>query len=149
MPKTDLSKLRFPNPTAETKRRIREVLKKIQEAWQKYEVVDWLCTMYDISEAQAKEYWHDAIYFLQNDDSLDDRAVEDVKATQISKITAMQKAAEERNDWKTAVKCQDMLNKIYQLYVDKKEVTVNSDTIRFEFDMKTDDEQTSEGENEQ
>ena len=46
-----------------------------------------------------------------------------------------------------------MLNKIYQLYVDKKEVTVNSDTIRFEFDMKADDdqigEQISEQENEQ
>lgn len=105
--------------------------------------------MYGISESQAKEYWHDAVYLLQHDDSLDDRAVEDVKAAQISKITAMQKEAEKRKDWKTALKCQDMLNKIYQLYVDKKEVTVNSDTIRFEFDMKTDDEQTSDQENEQ
>lgn len=105
--------------------------------------------MYDISESQAKEYWHDAVYLLQHDDSLDDRAVEDVKAAQISKITVMQKEAEERRDWKTALKCQDMLNRIYQLYVDKKEVTVNSDTIRFEFDMKTDDEQENEQENEQ
>lgn len=122
----------MPNPTEETKRRIKEVLSKVRKAWTKLKIMDWLCETYNLSERQAYDYYHDALYWLQQAHSNEDDA-KTIRAEQIERITTMMNEALDAKDFKTATKCQEMLNKIYQLYVEKKEVNVTADTIHFKF----------------
>lgn len=123
----------MPNPTEETKKRIKEVLDKVRKAWTKLKIIDWLCETYNLSDRQAYDYYHDALYWLQQAHSNEDEA-KAIRAEQIERITNMMDEALSVKDFKTATKCQEMLNKIYQLYVEKKEVTVTNDVIKFKFD---------------
>lgn len=124
--------LAMPNPTEETKRRIKEVLAKVRKAWTKLKIIDWLCEKYEISERQAYDYYHDALYWLQNAHSNEEDAIA-IRAEQIERITSMMDDALASKDFKTATKCQEMLNKIYQLYVEKKEVDVTVKDMQFKF----------------
>lgn len=133
MPKTTILKPIFPNPTAETKKRIKEVLKKIRKAQSKIDIVDWLCETYGIGEKQASDYYHDALYLIQNSHSNEEDAAV-IREEQIDRIKFLMDDALKAGDRKTVTKCQDMLNRIYQLYVEKKEVTVTNDVIKFKFD---------------
>lgn len=132
MPKTTITVQKFPNPTAETKQRINEVLKRIRKAQSKIKIIDWLCVTYNISEQQANDYYHDALYKIQQSHSADEDAVT-IREQQIERIESMLEDALKSNDKRTATKCQDMLNKIYQLYVEKKEVDVTVKDMQFKF----------------
>lgn len=132
MPKTTIDTLKFENPTPETKNRIKEVLKRIRKYKSKIDIIDWLCETYDISEQQAREYYHDALYYIQHAHSNEEDATT-IREQQIERILSLMEAAEKDKDRKTLTKCQDMLNKIYQLYVEKKEVDVSVKNLEFKF----------------
>lgn len=132
MPKTTLSQPLFPNPTAETKRRIREVLKRIRKGQNKIDIIDWLSESYSLGEKQANDYYHDALYLIQQSHSNEEDAAA-IREEQIERIKYMLEDALNSNDRKTATKCQEMLNKIYQLYVEKKEVDVTVKDMQFKF----------------
>lgn len=122
----------MPNPTEETKKRIKEVLNKVRKAWTKLKIIDWLCETYNLSDRQAYDYYHDALYWLQQAHSNEDDA-KAIRAEQIERIITMMDEALSAKDFKTATKCQEMLNKIYQLYVEKKEVDVTVKDMQFKF----------------
>ncbi len=123
---------KFPNPTAETKKRINEVLKRIRKAQSKIKIIDWLCDTYSISEQQANDYYHDALYKIQKAHSADEDAAT-IREQQIERIEELMEAAAKDNDRKTVIKCQEMLNKIYQLYVEKQEIDVSLKNLEFKF----------------
>lgn len=141
MPKTDVEnpvekiqnlKREMENPTPETKRRKKEILQKVRKGVSKRKIADWLMDTYELSERQAYKLIRDTLKDLQ--EAASEISVSDIKAEYIERIEDMLETALKEKDSKTALKCQDMLNKINQLYVDKKEVEITNDVIKFSFD---------------
>lgn len=60
--------------------------------------------------------------------------IDNARATQVHRIQTQMDDALERHDMKTYTRLLDMLNKIYSLYVEKQEVKVTNDVIKFKFD---------------
>ena len=127
-----LGDLIFKNPSVETQKRISEILKMIRKGKTKLQILDHLTTKYDIIENHAYKYYHDALVLLRDANSNEDEAAS-IKAQQIERINAMLSYAIDAGDTKTALRCQDMLNKIYQLYVEKKEVDLAVTDLHFKF----------------
>lgn len=79
---------------------------------------------------QAWKYVHDAYVELSD---FSDKTIEEAKNIQIERIEDLLKDALESNDKATAIKALDMINKIYSLYVEKQDVNMNINDIKFEF----------------
>lgn len=126
------AKRELPNPRPETKRRKNEIIDKLSEGMSKRKVVLWIMDRYEISEGEAYRLVREALKDIQ--ESTKDFDITDLRTEYIERINSWIEKAIEKNDMKTALKCQDMLNKINQLYVEKQEVTVTNDVIKFKFD---------------
>lgn len=122
----------MPNPRPETKRRKNEIIDKLSEGMTKRKIADWLVDRYEICEESAFRLIREALKDIQ--ESTNDFDITDLRTEYIERINSWIEKAIEKNDMKTALKCQEMLNKINQLYVEKQEVTVTNDIIKFKFD---------------
>ena len=122
----------MPNPRLETKRRKTEIIDKLSEGMPKRKVVLEIMDRYDISEGEAYRLVREALKDIQ--ESTKDFDITDLRTEYVERINSWIEKAIEKNDMKTALKCQEMLNKINQLYVEKQEVTVTNDVIKFKFD---------------
>lgn len=120
------------NPTPETQRRKAEILEKVRKGKSKNKILEWLKEAYDLSDRQAGKLLRDALKDLQ--EAVLDIDIGDIKAEYIERIEQLYETALDKNDIKSALKAQDMLNKMNQLYVEKQEVTVTNDVIKFKFD---------------
>lgn len=120
------------NPRLETKRRKNEIIDKLSEGMPKRKVVLDIMDRYDISEGEAYRLVREALKDIQ--ESTKDFDITDLRTEYVERINSWIEKAIEKNDMKTALKCQEMLNKINQLYVEKQEVTVTNDVIKFKFD---------------
>ncbi len=85
-----------------------------------------------MSDRQAGKLLRDALKDLQ--EAVSDIDISDIKAEYIERIEQIYETSIEKNDIKSALKAQDMLNKMNQLYIEKQEVTVTNDVIKFKFD---------------
>lgn len=85
-----------------------------------------------MSDRQAGKLLRDALKDLQ--EAVSDIDINDIKAEYIERIEQLYETSIEKNDIKSALKAQDMLNKMNQLYIEKQEVTVTNDVIKFKFD---------------
>lgn len=121
----------MPNPRLETKRRKNEIIDKLSEGFSRRKVVLWIMDRYDISEGESYRLVREALKDIQ--ESTKDFDITDLRTEYIERINSWIEKAIEKNDMKTALKCQEMLNKINQLYVEKQEVTVTNDVIKFNF----------------
>ena len=121
----------MPNPRLETKRRKAEIIDKLSEGMPKRKVVLDIMERYDISEGEAYRLVREALKDIQ--ENTKDFDITDLRTEYIERINSWIEKAIENKDMKTALKCQDMLNKINQLYVEKQEVTVTNDVIKFNF----------------
>lgn len=120
------------NPNPETQRRKVEILEKVRKGKSKNKILEWLKEAYDLSDRQAGKLLRDALKDLQ--EAVSDIDISDIKAEYIERIEQLYETAIEKNDIKSALKAQDMLNKMNQLYIEKQEVTVTNDVIKFKFD---------------
>lgn len=119
------------NPRPETKRRKNEIIDKLSEGMPKRKVVLFIMDRYDISEGEAYRLVREALKDLQ--ENTKDFDITDLRTEYVERINSWIETAVQNKDMKTALKCQDMLNKINQLYVEKQEVTVTNDVIKFNF----------------
>lgn len=119
------------NPNPETQRRKAEILEKVRKGKSKNKILEWLKEAYDLSDRQAGKLLRDALKDLQ--EAVSDIDISDIKAEYIERIEQIYETAIEKNDIKSALKAQDMLNKMNQLYIEKQEVTVTNDVIKFNF----------------
>ena len=128
-----MKKLILENPTPETKKRIIQVLERIRKGQPKSKIVKWLKDEYDIYDQQAYKYIHDAYYYIENSNNIEDVDIQATKASQIERIESILENAIDKNDTKSALKALDMLNKINQLYVEKQEVDLKIKDMVFKF----------------
>ena len=115
----------------ETKRRKKEVLQKYRTGWSRKKIADWLEEQYNIGATQAYKIIHDAILDLC--ESTKDVDYEEVRKTQLERAEELLEIARERNDIKSAIKAQDMINRLNGLYVEKQEIKAEIETWTFEY----------------
>ena len=121
----------MPNPRPETKRRKNEIIDKLSEGMTKRKIADWLVERYEIQEESAFRLIREALKDIQ--ESTNDFDITDLRTEYIERINSWIEKAIEKNDMKTALKCQEMLNKINQLYVEKQEIDVSLKNLEFKF----------------
>lgn len=122
---------KMERPTMETKRRKKEVLQKYRAGWSRKKIADWLEEQYNIGATQAYKIIHDAILDLC--ESTKDVDYEEVRKTQLERAEELLEIARERNDIKSAIKAQDMINRLNGLYVEKQEIKAKIETWTFEY----------------
>lgn len=121
----------MPNPRPETKRRKNEIIDKLSEGMTKRKIADWLVDRYEICNESAFRLIREALKDIQ--ESTNDFDITDLRTEYIERINSWIEKAIEKNDMKTALKCQEMLNKINQLYVEKQEIDVSLKNLEFKF----------------
>lgn len=121
----------MPNPRPETKRRKNEIIDKLSEGMTKRKIADWLVDRYDICEESAFRLIREALKDIQ--EATNDFDITDLRTEYIERINSWIEKAIEKNDMKTALKCQEMLNKINQLYIEKQEIDVSLKNLEFKF----------------
>jgi len=114
----------------EVKVKIAKLVDYIRQGWSRRRILEVAQNEFGYSYQQAIKYVHDAYVVLSEDA---DEVIEQAKGIQIERIETLLKNALDCKDNKTATKALDMLNKIYSLYIDKKEVDVNVEDLRFTF----------------
>lgn len=122
---------KMERPTMETKRRKKEVLQKYRAGWSRKKIADWLEEQYNIGATQAYKIIHDAILDLC--ESTKDVDYEEVRKTQLERAEEILEIARERNDIKSAIKAQDMINRLNGLYIEKQEIKAEIETWTFEY----------------
>lgn len=70
---------------------------------------------------------------IENATLIEDIDAATVKALQIERLEASLEQANKNNDIKNQLKAIDMLNKIYQLYIEKQEVDLTIKDMQFKF----------------
>lgn len=129
-------KSRKPNNTyfnvnkPEIKFRIARIVEKIRAGYSRAKLLDFVEKEMDLNYQQANRYIHDAYITLSD---LADEIIDSAKGVQIERIEELLRQSLEAKDRATASKSLDMLNRIYALYVDKKELDVSVDNLRFSF----------------
>ena len=121
----------MPNPRLETKRRKNEIIDKLSEGLSRRKVVLFIMDRYEISEGEAYRLVREALKDIQ--ESTKDFDITDLRTEYIERINSWIEAAIKKQDMKTALKCQEMLNKINQLYVEKQEIDVSLKNLEFKF----------------
>lgn len=121
----------MPNPRLETKRRKNEIIDKLSEGLSRRKVVLWIMDRYELSEGESYRLVREALKDIQ--ESTKDFDITDLRTEYVERINSWIEKSIEKNDMKTALKCQEMLNKINQLYVEKQEIDVSLKNLEFKF----------------
>lgn len=112
------------------KYRISEVIKRIRKGWSRSKIMDWLKITFNVGDACASAYIKEAYELLAEKS---DEVIEKSKIIQIERLEDLLVEALEDKDRASSLKALDMLNKIYSLYVEKKEVKLDAQKLKFSF----------------
>lgn len=123
---------KMERPTMETKRRKKEVLQKYRKGWSRKKIADWLEEQYNIKACQAYKIIHDAILDLC--ESTKDVDYEEIRKSQLERAEELLEIAREKNDIKSAIKAQDMINRLNGLYIEKQEIKAEIENWTFDYD---------------
>lgn len=111
--------------------RTNELVQLIRKGKSKAKLIEYAKEEWGVNENMATKYIHDACLKLE---SYYEKEAQKAKVVQLERIESILEDALNSKDNKTALSALDMINKLYSLYVDKQEVKVDSDTIKFTFD---------------
>ena len=110
--------------------RLAEVIKRIRKGWSRAKLIEWVKEQWDLADSTASKYIKDAYDLLAENA---DEVIEKSKAIQIERLEDLLVDALKDKDRANSLKALDMLNKIYSLYVEKKEVKLDSTSLKFSF----------------
>lgn len=128
-----IQKPMLENPSAESEKRIIETLDHLRKGWSRAKCIRWIRDKYDIKDSTAYKYLHDAVYYMQEGRDVLEDEVEATKLIQRERLENIVEATIESQQYNTAMRAIDLINKLEQLYVDKQEVDVKVNDMRFKF----------------
>lgn len=114
----------------EKKFRISEIIKRIRKGWSRNKLIEWSIEHWGLTKSTAYNYVKEAYDKLAEKS---DDVIEKSRVIQVERLEDLLTEALESNDRQTAVKTLDMLNKIFQLYVAKSEVKIDTQNLKFSF----------------
>lgn len=103
----------------------------VRNGLSKTKITEWLKDKYEISDRTAYKLIHDALADLQ--EATENIDMEKIKAEYNERVEYMCEKAIQDGDLKTALRAQDMLNKMNGLYVEKQEIKAEINTWTFEY----------------
>lgn len=112
------------------KLKITQIIEKIRAGYSRQRLMDYVQNEMGYSYQQAVKYVHDAYEVLTINS---DKIIEKAKGIQVERLEELLKNTLECKDNKTAAKVLDMINKIYSLYVEKQQVDLNVNNLKFSF----------------
>lgn len=86
---------------------------------------------YDLGFSQAQRLYRESLRDLL--ESFNDSDIEEIKLEYTERVESWVEKSINSGDINTALKAQDMLNKLQGLYTEKKDINLNTDNITFEF----------------
>ena len=129
------------------KYRIGEVIKMITKGWSRTSIIEHIQELWDIKRQTASEYVKMAYEVLGE---ASDEVVENSRNIQLERLEDILKAALESGDQANSLKALDMINRLHGLYIEKKEVKLDTQKLRFSFgDEAEDDVYGEEGQDEE
>lgn len=115
--------------TNQKKARINVLIEKIRDGYSRKELVQWTIDNFNFKYKVAWDYVNLAYKTLAeyNDEDL----IGNTRAIQLERAEAILKDSLEHGDRKSALKALDIINKMHSLYVEKREVSVESSDLVF------------------
>lgn len=111
---------------------IKEVIDLLRKGWSRKKIADHIMKKYDFTFQQASKYIHDAYLEIFEASNVVD--LSKLKEQYIDRVESLLEQAIANGKIDQAIRIQDMLNKITGMYIEKQEVKVDSDNIKFKFD---------------
>jgi hypothetical protein len=106
-------------------------MEMVRNGVSKTKIKEYLKEKYNISDKTAYKIVHDALADLNEAYSNID--IGELKAEYAERIESLVESSMSKGDINSALKAQDMLNKLFSLYTENKNINLNTDTITFEF----------------
>ena len=120
----------------DTQAKLREILKKVNKGWQRDEIVEFISGKYGYSESYCNHLYYKAFRLLEETEPMSD-LVEKTKNEALTRATSLYKDALEKQDYKTATRCLEMINKLNGLYTEKHEIKQDITTWSYEYNGET------------
>lgn len=115
----------------EKKARQHEILKKIRRGWSRKRLVQWVVENYELSYSYAWKQVADCYAMLAE---INKDYVETVRDVQLERIESILAESIESGDRQSSLKAIDLINKIFSLYVEKKDLNITGNDISFKLD---------------
>lgn len=126
--------------------RIAEVIKMITKGWSRTSIIEHIQKLWDIKKSTANEYVKMAYDVLGE---ASDEVVENSRNIQLERLEDLLKDALESGDKANSLKALDMINRLHGLYIEKKEVKLDTQKLRFSFGDEAEDDVYGEGPNDE
>lgn len=126
--------------------RIAEVIKMITKGWSRTSIIEHIQKLWDIKKSTANEYVKMAYDVLGE---ASDEVVENSRNIQLERLEDLLKDALESGDKANSLKALDMINRLHGLYIEKKEVKLDTQKLRFSFGDEAEDDVYDEGPNDE
>ena len=124
------------------KYRIAEIIKLITKGWSRTTIMDHIQELWDIKKSTASEYLKMAYEVLGE---ASDEVVENSRNIQLERLEDLLKAALESGDKASSLKALDMINRLHGLYIEKKEVKLDTQKLKFSFGDEAEEDVYGEG----
>lgn len=105
------------------------IIEKIREGYSRKRLVQWVIENYGFSYKYSWQQVADAYKVLS--DMNNEELIESTRAIQLERTESILKDALEKGDHKNALKAIEIINKMYSLYVEKREISVESNDLVF------------------
>ena len=128
------------------KYRIAEVIKLITKGWSRTNILQWVQDQWEVSRASASDYIKMAYEVLGE---ASDEVIENSRNIQLERLEDLLKQALESGDKANSLKALDMINRLHGLYIEKKEVKLDTQKLRFSFGDEAEEDVYGEGPNEE
>ena len=121
--------------------RIAEVVKRIRKGWSRSKILEWIEDQWEVSKATASNYIQMAYEVLGE---AADEVIENSRIIQLERLEDLLKDALESGDKNSSLKALDMINRLHGLYIEKKEVKLDAQKLKFSFGDDLDSEEIIE-----
>lgn len=111
---------------------ISDAKKKIRQGWSGPKVREHLMTTYGINSSQAQKVLKAAYNQIVD---YNDKMADKIAAIQLARVEEILQDCMETGDRAQALKAIEIINKMFCLYVERQDINVHGDIIKFEFDL--------------
>lgn len=97
----------------------------------KSKIFEWIQDTYQVKSSQSQRLYREAMRDLE--ETFNNSDITEIKIEYAERIESWIEKAVNSGDINTAIKAQEMLNKLFGLYTENKNINLNTDNITFEF----------------
>lgn len=119
------------NKIAQNEKKVKKdlIIEKIRQGYSRKRLIEWVMENFNHTYKYSWDLTAEAYQTLA--DINNQELIEKTRAIQLERVEAILQDALEKGDRKNALKAADLINKMYSLYVEKKEIGINASDLSF------------------